>query len=757
MAEPQARDQGERRSPPPLACEIFQGINTATTRSGVPDQQMFWCDGFIPLSPRNLRVIPGIGNALYTAGVGKTVVCFYFYNIGSTPYAVVFLSDGSVVQVRTTDGQTTTILAATTINNPSITSIGVAQYGSQYLIIVASQLNGYWVWDGSLTYTAGTLAPGVTLTNVGSGYSQAPTVTATGGFGSGATFAATINGSGNVTNVLVTNPGSGYHAGDTPALVFTGGNAAGSGASLTAVLSFSGTGSGATFTPNFQLVGSTGGIPVYTISSVTVNNGGSGYSKLTTITFTGGAIDFGPASGTPVIVGGVITAVNLTTGGTYFNFNLGVTVHAVDNGYYFVSSVTGPPTGTLYGPSTAIKATLGGSPQTQATITPIIVAGVITGTTIVDGGVYGTNSAPTLTVTDTAVTAAGTVSLMPFGIKGNAVQTYSGHVWVFDGAVCNFTAPGSVSDFATSDGGGTFKSSDSFLKVGYTAAVQTNGFLFIIGDSSMNYISGVSVSTANNVTTTTFTNNNSDPETGTPYPASVVTIGQDILLANQNGIYVSSGGTFQKKSEMLDGVYNTAPGTFNGMQLSAAKALIFGKLIWMVLVPIIDPVTKVVSNKIFMFNEKFWWSTPQDVSLDFITTQEINSVFTAWGTDGTHIYPLFQKPSTAFLKRFQSRLWDAPVGYDFTKSTVNLFAMAQFLGSQDLTLDIYVDNEKGTTGRAGPYVFSGSMGDPEITTVMPPQAVGQVGALTGITVETIADDLSVVSVMIQDEIVQYRA
>jgi hypothetical protein len=739
-----------RRPPPPLACENFLGINTTTTRSGVPDQQMYWCDGFIPLSPRNLRILPGIGSALFTAGGGLTVVCFYFYNIGSTPYAVVFLSDGSVVQVQTPSGPTTTILPAGSILAPSITNMGIAQYGSQYLLIVANQANGYWIWDGSLTYTGGSLAPLVTLTNVGSGYTAPPIVTATGGFGSGAMFQAQINSSGNVSNVLITNPGTGYHAGDVVTLVFTGGNQAGSGASLTAHMSFSGTGTGAVITANLTFNGAAG---VFNVTSITINNGGSGYSSQVQVVVPGGTQS---AVLQPTVTGGVITAVKIVNSGA---FSSGGTRSCTitDNGYFFVSSVTGTPSGSGYGPNCSIAVSGGGTPKTQATITPNVVSGVVNSVNIVNGGIYGTNVAPTLVVNDSAVTAAGTVSLAPFGIQGNCVETYAGRVWIAQGAVINFTAPGSVTDFATSDGGGTTKSSDSFLRVGYTRLIQTNGFLFLVGDSSMNYISGVQVSTAASVTTTTYTNNNSDPEIGTPYPASVTTLGTDIFLANQNGIYVSSGGTFQKKSEPLDGVYNTASGVFNGMQLSAAKALIFGKLCWMVLVPIVDPVLKTTRNKIFMFNEKFWWSSEQDVTLQFIQAQEINSVFQPWGTDGTHIYPLFTTPSTAFTKTMQSKLWDAPNGYDHTKSSVEVFAMAQFLGTANLTFNIYVDNENGITGRAGPYPFSGTTNpDPEVTSIMPPQMVGQVGVLTGMTVTTTANDGAVVSLLLQDEIVQYR-
>jgi hypothetical protein len=755
---------------------MFQGINTATDRCGVPDQQMFWCDGFIPLAPRNLRVLPGLGVPIYTGG---SVVWFDFYNLGSTPYMVVFRSDGAVVQVRTTDNVTTTILPASTIINPNPSKCGIAQYGSQYLIIVAQQSNGYWVWDGTTVFTAGSLAPGVTLTNVGSGYTSPPTVTATGGNGSGATFSASV-ANGSVTQVVMTNPGNGYHVGDVPTLTFTGGNQAGSGANLTASLTFSGAGSGASFTVNTFQQGASGGNPVWHVSTVTINNGGSGYSSVTTASIGGPVANNNPAVVSLTITGGVITAVTVNNSGDYFS--PGLSMNVTDNGFYFVSSVNIISGGSLYSNNPVISVTGGGSPQTQAVIVPVVTGGVIVSTNITNKGVYGTNTPPTLTVNDTAVTAAGTVSLMPFGLQGNCVETYVGHVWVANGATVTFSAPGSVGVFATSSGGGTFTSSDSFLRVGYTKLIQTNGFLFLIGDSSMNYISGVQTNTpAMGNPTTTFTNNNSDPETGTPYPGSVKTIGQDIFLANQNGIYVSTGGTFEKKSEALDGVYNTAPGIFNGMQLSAAKHLIFGKLIWMVLVPIIDPVTRLQRNKIFMFNQKYWWSSEQDVSLNFVGSQEINSVFKSYGTDGTKIYPMFTTPSTGFLKRMQSRLWDAPAGYDHTKSSVRLFAMARFFGQSNLSYQISIDNEFGIPAPpaqpysggpstffwqqagGGPYLwqqtgggsFSWGVGSGGIS-VLPPTAIGQVGVLTGMTTTTMCDDLVLISEMMQDEIVQYR-
>lgn len=70
----------------------------------------------------------------------------------------------------------------------------------------------------------------VAVTNGGSSYETAPSVTFSGGGGTGAAATATVNGSGIVTGVTITNPGSGYTS--APTVGFTGGG--GSGATATA-------------------------------------------------------------------------------------------------------------------------------------------------------------------------------------------------------------------------------------------------------------------------------------------------------------------------------------------------------------------------------------------------------------------------------------------------------------------------------------------------------------------------------------------
>lgn len=754
--------QGNPYTPPapqPQVMEQFETINTSANRAGVPDSQNYWIDGFFPITARNLRTMPGAGSVLYTATGGKTVISYGFYNLGSTAYMAVFLSDGSASQVDML-GNVTQILPANSIISPSILTIGITQYGQQYLVIVAQQANGYWLWDGNLLYGAGTLAPVITLTNAGTGYQTPPAVVFSGGSGSGAAAVATI-ANGSVTGITVTNPGSGWLAGESVEVTLAGGTAGGSLATLTANMSVTGGGSGGSLSVIFVYSGFSNW---YYLNSYSVVAGGTGYSQFVVGAWVGGNGFFN--GGTPAIQlavsAGVITSMTLVggqpdgAGGRYiYEGSVQPTAAPQDPGNWVVSSVNVVSHGQNYSPSAAVTAVGGDDPITQATLKPIIAGGSIASVQVISGGLYGGNSpAPTLTVTDSTVQATATAQLMPYAIGGNAVETYQGRVWVVNKAVLYWTAPGSFQDFATSDGGGNLTSGSSVLRVGWTALIAANGFLYLIGDSSVDYLSGVQ--TSGTPPTTTFTLQNADPEVGSPYPASPITFGPDIILANSFGIHVSRGANFDKASEALDGVWNTAT-NFNGVSLSSAKATIFGKKVFMVLAGIVDPVSNTTVNKLLLWDgKKKWFASVQDFGpLTFIAPQEFNSVLTAWGTDGTHIRPLFQTASTGFAKVVQSRLWDAPGGYQFSKATSRFWSAWNYnsVSSPSVVLNVDsvgINGADGTTfTNSQTYTIAGPAGTGYFLT--PPEAVGQQGAFTGMTLTTNAADLELVSAMLQND------
>lgn len=533
-AQPPSGEQGNPYTPAgppdPLVFEQFEGMNTATLRPGVDDKQAAWLDGFMPLAPRNLRTMYGIGPALFMPSDGSLISFFDFFNIGAVPYALVVTSTGALYAVNTNTSTATLIAVAGTITNPSRTGVGISQYGSQYLLIVATQTNGYFIWDGTTFYP----------------------------------------------------PGASF--------------------------------------------------------------------------------------------------------------------------------------------------------------------------------------------------AGGTV---PTGISGSAIETYSGRVWIANGAAITFSVPGSVRDFTTGNGGGSFSSSDSFLRVQFTQLKQTNGFLYLIGDSSINYISGVQ--TSGSPPTTTFTNQNADPEVGTVWPATVDVFNRNILFANAFGVHVSYGGAVTKISEALDGVYNTVA-NFGNISPSAGKAIIFGKKCWILLLPIVDPVSGQQVNKLLLTRDpvgKVWWASVQDVPLIYIQHQEINSVLTAYGTDGVSLYPLFAQPSIAFQKVAQTRLWDKPGGYQLMKWLVRLWGIVRYYSTLASTISVALDNETSSNSlavTAAPNVAAWTTAAGAVATwtttlgavstwlagggsaysVLTPDAVAQAGVLVGFTITTNAGDMAIVSMMVQPTIAGYR-
>src|ERR1700757_296427 len=203
----------------PLVFEEFNGVNTMTTRAGVDDKEAYWLDGFMPLGPRrHLRPMYGIGASIFSPSVGISL--FNFANIGSTPYKISILNDGSVWVVNTLTLVQTEIANAGTIQSPGQLNAAINQWGSQFVQIVANQTNGYYLWDGTTFYPPGGVGPTITVTNGGSGFTSAPTVTFSGGGGSGAAATATI-ANGVIISIQITNAGTGFTS--APTIGFTGG------------------------------------------------------------------------------------------------------------------------------------------------------------------------------------------------------------------------------------------------------------------------------------------------------------------------------------------------------------------------------------------------------------------------------------------------------------------------------------------------------------------------------------------------------
>lgn len=132
---------------------------------------------------------------------------------------------------------TPTIIDLTTLPPPSnfydtyrVTRDGANPLG-HYVNIQAQTADVYFVFGPSVASLTTGQVSAVTISAAGSGYAAAPTVTFTGGGGSGATGTAVLSG-GNVAAISIVTAGSGYTS--APTVVFT--TQSGSGAAGTAVL-----------------------------------------------------------------------------------------------------------------------------------------------------------------------------------------------------------------------------------------------------------------------------------------------------------------------------------------------------------------------------------------------------------------------------------------------------------------------------------------------------------------------------------------
>lgn len=743
---------GESEETPPrtFTVEDFGSLDTKGKRPAIDPKNFSWLRNWMPIGPGNMRTLYAEdAEPTYTADPGVEIINYAAYNIADERYLIAFLDDGDAVQIKISDGSTTPI---SSVHAPFWTAgypaPGVAQFQSKYLCICTlSHDDGYWVWNGSSLFGPGTLAPQVTLLNSGKNYTSAPTVTAYGGTGTGATFSATVN-NGVVTDIVTTAPGSGYLFEEQVTLVITGGGSDDQARATATVTTSSGgvafctvTAGGTLYqnpTVTFTGGGGTGAEAVVSgaangvVTEITVTNPGSGYTSNPTVTISdpGGGAGTG-ATAVCQVRRGQITAITVNSGGTGYVGTPDIVISAPNNLDF---------------------------PSIQAEATATVAAGAVTAITVRNPGL-GYKSA-TVDISGGNSSAEASVTLMPFGINGASIETYQSRVWVAAKTKFSFTSASSVSNFSTAVGGGSGPAVDSFLREQITGLRQANGFLYRFGDSSINVISNVQTSST---ATTTFNDANVDPQVGSAWRDSIQAFGRALVFANPSGVYALYGGAAEKVSSQLDGLFANA--SFNtgeaGLTPTSAVATIFGIKVYMLLFTTVNPLTNAAENMICIWDGGRWFTATQLVTPTILATQEINSELTAWGCDDTNIYRLFQTPSATLEKVFQTKLVALP-SYIVKNQALAVSFIVQVESDVGGTLDITVDNEQGSGGvtqrtveltlqfvGSGPIQFTGLAGaDLDFSSmglVIDHFGVSNYGSLLGMTTTTQVPDLTMIS------------
>ena len=674
----------------------------------------------------------------------KIIIYFYPFNFGDENYIAVFFKDGTAVQVSNPGGTVVDIStnAGQFYDTSSFALPQCVQWEAQYLVIIASNTdltNGsYYIWDGTNLYQAGTLAPDVNITYSGApgSYTGAPTITAFGGTGSGAAFSSTIDPTGVIDQITVTTPGSGYSANDEVQLAFSGG------------------GSDTSARAGYAELSSTSGV-----SSVAVIDGGSGFTTSSICTLHGGGGSGGQVVISGLDAGGRITQISVVAVGQNYTSNPALNISigtnfsgVVEIGGGQVSSIPlvaggsgydSPPQVIIDPPNSSIL------PIVQAEAYALISGGAVTGFNVTNQGigyVPGTNINVKLVGGNRA--AAASVNIMPFGVFGNAIETYQDSLWIVNKNKYQFTAPGTTSDFAASSGGGAGESTDNFLREQYAAVRQSNGILYLLGDSSINGVSNVNTTqgsgAASGIVTTTLNNSNIDPQIGCAWRDTVQPFGRALMLANPNGVYALYGGAAQKVSQALDGLFANADFSYTP---TAAVATLFGIPVYLFNFFTYDPYVQVSHWIMAAWDGQKWFTATQIKEPSFIGTQEINSQLTAWGTDNVNLYPMFQSPSDVLAKVFQSKLVSKP-SHIIVKQVQSIYVVIE--ANEDAsTVSLYVDTENAQSlDYEWQYFVNIDAGVGLMTPALSPMSQGKstYGRFLGISFGTLAPDVTLVLV-----------
>jgi hypothetical protein len=359
----------------------FKGLNTKANRTAIGEDEFSWIENAQPIGFGNIKILPNKTTALTSGNTAvvfaNTVSYLSSINIGVNDYVVGFQEDGAAQYYNITTDTFGNIAAAGTFSSAGV---NVTQWNNERMLIIDPD-KGYSTWDGNSVITIGSVGL-IGITNGGSGYTTAPTVTISGPDQVGgvqANATATIT-SGAVSFISIDNAGTGYTNSANLTVSFSGGGGSGANA-VASILTFK-----------------TG-----TLSLVVVN-GGSGYTQAnTTISISGGG--GAGATAQAIVSGNVITQVIMTNEGS---------------GYTNVANVTATVSGG--GTGAKLQAVVN-SEQNKAIATFSGRVWIATGRTVAysAAGSYS----------DFTSVSAGSLTLTDSTLHGNIVQLLSANNFLY--------------------------------------------------------------------------------------------------------------------------------------------------------------------------------------------------------------------------------------------------------------------------------------------------------------------------------------
>jgi len=205
----------------------FKGVNVKNNRTAISEGEFAWLENAQPIGFGNIKIINAPTNI---SGVtfANTVTYMASANINNTEYMFAFQEDGSAQYVNIESNTQGNLAASNTFSNANVQ---IVQWKNDRILII-DPANGYKTWDGTNLVSIGSVGS-VTINNGGSNYTN---VTVTFGApdevgGVQATGEAVLLAN-TIVDILVTEAGTGYTS--APTISISG--STGSGANVTCTL-----------------------------------------------------------------------------------------------------------------------------------------------------------------------------------------------------------------------------------------------------------------------------------------------------------------------------------------------------------------------------------------------------------------------------------------------------------------------------------------------------------------------------------------
>jgi hypothetical protein len=206
----------------------FKGVNVKNNRTAIGEGEFAWLENTQPIGYGNIKIINSPQNVA-NVSFANTVTYMASANINNTEFMFAFQENGSAQYVNIETNTQGNLAAANTFSNADVQ---IVQWKNERILII-DPAKGYKTWDGANLVSIGSIGT-VTVNNGGANY-VAPTVTfGTPGETGGVTATGEVVLVGNaVSQIIVTEAGSGYTSAPTVTITDTGGNGAGANVTCT--------------------------------------------------------------------------------------------------------------------------------------------------------------------------------------------------------------------------------------------------------------------------------------------------------------------------------------------------------------------------------------------------------------------------------------------------------------------------------------------------------------------------------------------